>query len=116
MHSPLIRFVIPIKRKDVARRRRIKQALSLALASHPAIILADEPTGALDSKTADEIMRIFQQLNDEQHMTIVLVTHEPDIAVHAKRLVRFRDGEIQEDRPIKHREDELKLHAEMEVP
>ena len=91
-------------------------ALARALASHPAIILADEPTGALDSKTADEIMRIFQQLNDEQHMTIVLVTHEPDIAVHAKRLVRFRDGEIQEDRPIKHREDELKLHAEMEVP
>ena len=91
-------------------------ALARALASHPAIILADEPTGALDSKTAEEIMRIFQQLNDERHMTIVLVTHEPDIAVHAKRLVRFRDGEIQEDRPIKHREDELKLHAEMEVP
>jgi putative ABC transport system ATP-binding protein len=91
-------------------------ALARALASQPAIILADEPTGALDSKTADEIMHIFQQLNDERHMTIVLVTHEPDIAVHAKRLVRFRDGEIQEDRPIKHREDELKLHAEMEVP
>jgi len=91
-------------------------ALARALASEPAIILADEPTGALDTRTADEIMRIFQQLNDERHMTIVLVTHEPDIAVHAKRLVRFRDGEIQEDRPIKHREDELKLHAEMEVP
>jgi putative ABC transport system ATP-binding protein len=89
-------------------------ALARALVSKPAIILADEPTGALDSKTADEIMRIFRQLNDEQHMTVVLVTHEPDIAVHAKRLVRFRDGEIQEDRPIKHKEDELKLHAEME--
>jgi len=91
-------------------------ALARALASHPAIILADEPTGALDSKTADEIMHIFERLNNDEHMTIVLVTHEPDIAVHAKRLVRFRDGEIQEDRPIKHREDELKLHAEMEVP
>jgi putative ABC transport system ATP-binding protein len=91
-------------------------ALARALASHPAIILADEPTGALDSKTADEIMHIFVRLNSEEHMTIVLVTHEADIAVHAKRLVRFRDGEIQEDRPIKHREDELKLHAEMEVP
>jgi putative ABC transport system ATP-binding protein len=89
-------------------------ALARALANNPAIILADEPTGALDSKTADEIMRIFRQLNDERHMTIVLVTHEPDIAVHAKRLVRFRDGEIQEDRPIRHKEDELKLHAEME--
>src|SRR5262245_19975377 len=64
-------------------------ALARALASEPAIILADEPTGALDTKTADEIMRIFQQLNDEQHMTIVLVTHEPDIALHAKRLVRL---------------------------
>jgi putative ABC transport system ATP-binding protein len=90
-------------------------ALARALASRPAIILADEPTGALDSKTADEIMRIFRHLNDEQHMTIVLVTHEPDIALHAKRLVRFRDGEIQEDRPIKHKEDELTLHAGMEV-
>ena len=90
-------------------------ALARALASQPAIILADEPTGALDTKTADEIMQIFRQLNDEQQMTIVLVTHEPDIAVHAKRLVRFRDGEIQEDRPIKHREDELRLHAGMEV-
>jgi putative ABC transport system ATP-binding protein len=90
-------------------------ALARALASQPAIILADEPTGALDTKTADEIMRIFRELNHERHMTIVLVTHEPDIAVHAKRLVRFRDGVIQEDRPIKHGEDELKLHAEMEA-
>jgi len=87
-------------------------ALARALANNPAIILADEPTGALDSKTADEIMRIFRQLNDERHMTIVLVTHEPDIALHAKRLVRFRDGEILEDRPIKHEDDELVLHAQ----
>jgi len=90
-------------------------ALARALASNPAIILADEPTGALDTKTADEIMWIFRQLNEERHMTIVLVTHEPDIAVHAKRLVRFRDGEIQEDRPIKHKDDELTLHQAMEV-
>ena len=85
-------------------------ALARALASNPAIILADEPTGALDSKTADEIMKIFERLNAEQHMTIVLVTHEPDVATHAKRLVRFRDGEIQEDRPIKHKDDELTMH------
>jgi len=90
-------------------------ALARALASNPAIILADEPTGALDTKTADEIMKIFEQLNAERHMTIVLVTHEPDIAAHAKRLVRFRDGEIQEDRPIRHRDEELRLHAEMEI-
>jgi putative ABC transport system ATP-binding protein len=90
-------------------------ALARALASNPAIILADEPTGALDTKTADEIMKIFEQLNAERHMTIVLVTHEPDIAAHAKRLVRFRDGEIQEDRPIQHRDEELKLQAQMEI-
>ena len=89
-------------------------ALARALASNPALILADEPTGALDTKTADEVMHIFRQLNEERHMTIVLVTHEPDIALHAKRLVRFRDGEIQEDRPIKHKDDELSLH-QMEV-
>jgi putative ABC transport system ATP-binding protein len=90
-------------------------ALARALASNPAIILADEPTGALDTKTADEIMRIFRQLNEERHMTIVLVTHEPDIAVHAKRLVRFRDGEIQEDRPITHKDDATSLHPPVEV-
>lgn len=90
-------------------------ALARALASNPAIILADEPTGALDTKTADEIMRIFRQLNEERHMTIVLVTHEPDIAVHAKRLVRFRDGEIQEDRPITHKDDASSLHPPVEV-
>jgi putative ABC transport system ATP-binding protein len=90
-------------------------ALARALANNPALILADEPTGALDSKTADEIMRVFRQLNDERHMTIVLVTHESDIALHARRLVRFRDGEILEDRPINHEDDELHLHAQAEV-
>jgi putative ABC transport system ATP-binding protein len=90
-------------------------ALARALASNPAIILADEPTGALDTKTADEIMRIFRQLNEERNMTIVLVTHEPDIAVHAKRLVRFRDGEIQEDRPITHKDDASTIHPAVEV-
>ena len=90
-------------------------ALARALCNNPAIILADEPTRALDTKTADEIMKVFRQLNDERHITIVLITHEADIAVHARRLVRFRDGEIQEDRPIKHKDDELHLQAQMEV-
>ena len=90
-------------------------ALARALGSNPAIILADEPTGALDTKTADEVMRIFRQLNEERHMTIVLVTHEPDIAIFAKRLVRFRDGEIQEDRPITHKDSAATMHPPVEV-
>jgi putative ABC transport system ATP-binding protein len=90
-------------------------ALARALGSNPAIILADEPTGALDTKTADEVMRIFRQLNEERRMTIVLVTHEPDIAIFAKRLVRFRDGEIQEDRPITHKDSAATMHPPVEV-
>jgi putative ABC transport system ATP-binding protein len=90
-------------------------ALARAIASNPALILADEPTGALDSKTAEEIMRIFQQLNRERGITIVLVTHEGDIALHAKRLVRFKDGLIQEDRAILPTDDIMTLHHPLEV-
>lgn len=90
-------------------------ALARAIGSNPAIILADEPTGALDSKTAEEIMQIFQQLNRERNITIVLVTHEPDIALHAKRLVRFKDGLIQEDREILPQDDVMTLLHPLEV-
>lgn len=90
-------------------------ALARAIASDPAIILADEPTGALDSKTAEEIMVIFQHLNKERGITIVLVTHEADIALHAKRLVRFKDGLIQEDRLILPQDDVMSLHHPLEV-
>jgi putative ABC transport system ATP-binding protein len=90
-------------------------ALARAIASDPALILADEPTGALDTKTADEIMRIFEQLNRERGITIVLVTHEADIALHARRLVRFRDGEIQEDRLIAPQDDTRSLHQPLEA-
>jgi putative ABC transport system ATP-binding protein len=90
-------------------------ALARAIASNPAILLADEPTGALDSKTAEEIMRMFQQLNRESGITIVLVTHEADVALHAKRLVRFKDGHIQEDRSILPQDDVLSLLHPLEV-
>ena len=60
--------------------------------------MADEPTGNLDSKTSDEIMRLFQQLNREEGITIILVTHEPDVAAFAGRELLFRDGMILEDK------------------
>ena len=90
-------------------------ALARAIASEPALILADEPTGALDTKTAEEIMKIFQQLNRERGITIVIVTHEADIALHALRIVRFRDGLIQEDRLIQPDDDILSLQHPLEA-
>lgn len=76
-------------------------AIARALVNNPEMILADEPTGNLDSKTSDEIMLFLQQLNQEQGITIVLVTHEPDIAQYARRLVRIVDGTIAYDGDVK---------------
>jgi putative ABC transport system ATP-binding protein len=66
------------------------------------LILADEPTGNLDTRTTIEVMSLFQQLNDEG-VTIVLVTHEPEVAVYAKRVVEVRDGRITRDHPVTNR-------------
>jgi putative ABC transport system ATP-binding protein len=71
-------------------------AIARALVTEPALLLADEPTGNLDSRTSLEVMALFQELND-QGITILIVTHEPDIAQHAKRIVEFRDGRIIRD-------------------
>ncbi len=72
-------------------------AIARAISNSPSIIMADEPTGNLDTKTSAEIMELFVRLNAESHITMVLVTHEPDIAAHARRLIRFLDGEIISD-------------------
>jgi len=74
-------------------------AIARSLVNRPSILLADEPTGNLDSRTSVEIMDVFQQLND-QGLTIVLVTHEPDISRFAKRTLLFRDGKIRRDDPV----------------
>jgi putative ABC transport system ATP-binding protein len=75
-------------------------AIARALINDPSILLADEPTGNLDTRTSVEIMEIFQRLNDERRLTILLVTHEADIARYASRVVRFRDGRVQADSPV----------------
>ncbi|MGD1070838.1 MAG: ABC transporter ATP-binding protein [Bryobacteraceae bacterium] len=75
-------------------------AIARALVNNPQIILADEPTGALDSRTSIEIMAIFQNLNRRQGITTVIVTHEPDIAAYANRNIYFRDGAIVRDEKI----------------
>jgi putative ABC transport system ATP-binding protein len=80
-------------------------AIARALVNDPSIILADEPTGNLDSRTSVEIMQIFQRLNDEQNITVLLVTHEPDIARFAKRIIMFRDGKVRKDTVIDNRVD-----------
>jgi putative ABC transport system ATP-binding protein len=77
-------------------------AVARALVNRPSILLADEPTGNLDSRTSVEIMEIFQNLND-QGLTVVLVTHEPDVAQFAKRILIFRDGKIRKDDAIQNR-------------
>ena len=85
------------------QQQRVAIARSLVL--NPAILLADEPTGNIASAQADEIMSIFQKLNNEGH-TIVMITHEPDIAEHAKRIIHVRDGKIVDD-STKHKQRKI---------
>ncbi len=77
-------------------------AIARALVTNPLMLLADEPTGALDTKTSEDIMGIFQRLNDEG-ITVIVVTHEPDVAQYATRRILFRDGRVIEDAPVANR-------------
>ena len=85
-------------------------AIARALINHPSILLADEPTGNLDTRTSIEVMGIFQRLNQERGITVVLITHELDIAEYGTRSVTFRDGQVVADKAVAHRrqaQDEL---------
>ena len=87
-------------------------AVARSLVNNPALILADEPTGNLDSRTSVEVMEIFQRLNRERGITLVLVTHESDIAQYAQRVVVFKDGKIKKDYQIEEQRnaaEELRL-------
>jgi putative ABC transport system ATP-binding protein len=78
-------------------------AIARALVNNPVLLLADEPTGNLDTRTSIEVMEIFQKLNTERGLTIVLVTHEPDIAEYGTRIVSFRDGRVRADHRVEMR-------------
>jgi putative ABC transport system ATP-binding protein len=91
-------------------------AIARALVTNPTILLADEPTGNLDTRTSVEVMGIFQRLNVERGITVLLITHEMDIAEYGTRLVRFRDGRIQVDEKVAHRRDAAKELAALPPP
>ena len=88
------------KPKELSGGQQQRVAIARSLVNDPAILLADEPTGALDSHSTEEVLAIFQRLNYEQGITIIFVTHEAEVANHCRRLIRIRDGLIEADRPV----------------
>ena len=88
------------KPSELSGGQRQRVAIARALVNNPSILLADEPTGALDTTTGNEIMGLFARLH-QQGNTIVLVTHEHDIAMHAHRVVHIRDGKVERDERVR---------------
>jgi len=89
------------KTQELSGGQQQRVAIARAIVTEPALLLADEPTGNLDTKTSVEIMDLMTRLNREQGITIVMVTHEPDIAAYAQRLLRFVDGKLEAE--VEHR-------------
>ena len=110
VEMPMLYAGVPAKKRverakellnDVGMGDRIKQrvAIARAMSNDPSIILADEPTGALDSKTGRLVMDIFHRLNKEQHKTVVLITHSPELAEECDRIISLKDGKVTGVRP-----------------
>ena len=91
-------------------------AIARALINEPSILLADEPTGNLDTRTSVEVMGIFQKLNKERGITVLLITHEHDIAEYGTRLIRFRDGRVVADQAVVHRRNAEEEYAALPPP
>lgn len=83
---------------QAAQQQRV--AIARAIVSKPLLLLADEPTGSLDTKRSIEIMQLLKDLNEQDGITVSLVTHEPEMATFAKRIVHFRDGRIESDQGV----------------
>lgn len=103
------------KPNELSGGQQQRVAIARAIVNDPVLILADEPTGNLDSRTSVEIMALFQELN-RAGKTVVIVTHEEDIAAYCKRIVRFRDGRIEKDEIVEHQVDALETLASMPSP
>ncbi|MFS8144192.1 macrolide ABC transporter ATP-binding protein [Rhizobium sp. R635] len=95
------------KTQELSGGQQQRVAIARAIVTEPALLLADEPTGNLDTKTSVEIMDLMTRLNREQGITIVMVTHEPDIAAYAQRLLRFVDGKLETEAEHRRRADHV---------